>query len=124
MRRLALYVSILALGISFAAPVFALGLSNATGFANEAATVAQIDTRQSVENIVADIIQIVLGLVGIIFMLLCLYGGFTWMTSSGDPEKIKKAKGLILNGAIGMLIILTAYSITYFIARQIESAIP
>lgn len=105
-------------------PVLALGLGDAGSFAAETASKAQINTRQSLESIVADVISILLGLVGIIFMLLSLYGGYIWMTSAGEPDKIKKAKGLILNGAIGMLIILTAYSITYFVARQIESAIP
>ncbi len=102
----------------------ALGFTNATEFAKNTAQTAQLDTGQPLSVIIADAIQILLGFVGVLFFLYALYAGYVWMTSGGDAEKIKKAKALLINAAIGILLVMTAYSITYFIARTIESALP
>ena len=75
--------------------------------------------------IVGRIIRVALGLLGIIFVGLTTYGGFLWMTSGGNEENVKKAKTLITNGIIGLLIIVTAYAITYFVTRSIaETVLP
>ena len=67
--------------------------------------------------IVANVIRTALGLLGIVALVLILYGGFVWMTAAGDEEKISQAKKILVNAVIGLAIILSAYSITYFIFR-------
>ena len=69
----------------------------------------------SVDSIVARIIFIALGLLGVVFLAFMLLGGFNWMTSSGNEEKVKKAKETLLNYLIGILITLAAYAISYFL---------
>ncbi|MFA6424319.1 MAG: hypothetical protein WCV83_03370 [Candidatus Magasanikbacteria bacterium] len=68
-------------------------------------------------EIVAQIIRIVLGLLGTIFFVLTIYAGFLWMTAAGNEEQATKAKTLLTQAVIGLVIILTAYSITYFVLR-------
>ena len=53
-----------------------------------------------------------LGLVGTIFLVLVIYGGFTWMLAQGKEEKITKAKTIIIDASIGLGITLAAYIIT------------
>lgn len=65
------------------------------------------------------IIQILLGFLGIVAVSLILYGGFIWMTSGGDPAKLEKAKKILINTVIGIIIILSAYTITAFIIRAL-----
>jgi hypothetical protein len=65
--------------------------------------------------IAAVIIQSALGLLGIIFVVLVIYGGFMYMTSAGESDKVKKAKNIILYAAIGVIIIFLAYALTTFI---------
>lgn len=65
------------------------------------------------------IIQILLGFLGIIAVIMILYGGFIWMTSGGDPAKIEKAKKILINTVIGIIIILSSYIITAFIIRAL-----
>jgi hypothetical protein len=71
------------------------------------------------QNSLAGIIQIVisafLGLLGIIFLVLIIYSGFNWMTAGGDEEKVTKAKQTLTQAVIGLIIIIAAYSITYFV---------
>ncbi len=73
-------------------------------------------------DIAAFILNLVLGILAIIAMIIVLYGGFTWMFSGGNEEKVKKAKGILLNGAIGLLIIMAAWGITLFWIEVIEAA--
>ncbi|OGY43746.1 MAG: hypothetical protein A3A02_01430 [Candidatus Buchananbacteria bacterium RIFCSPLOWO2_01_FULL_39_33] len=65
------------------------------------------------------IVQLLLGFLGIIAVIMVLYGGFVWMTSGGDPAKIEKAKKILINTIIGIIIILSSYIITAFIIRAL-----
>lgn len=56
-----------------------------------------------------------LGLLGIIFLVLILYAGFNWMTAGGSEEKVTTAKQTLIRATIGLIIIVAAYGITYFI---------
>ncbi len=61
------------------------------------------------------VIRSLLGLVGTVMLGLMLYAGFMWMTAAGNEDKIEKAKKIITSAAIGFIIVLTAYSITWFL---------
>ena len=66
-------------------------------------------------GIVAIAIKAFLGLLGIIFLVLIIYAGYEWMTAQGDEEKVTKAKDTLSRAVIGLIIIIAAYSITYFV---------
>ncbi len=75
-----------------------------------------------VRLVVARIIRTVLGLLGIIALVIVLYGGFSYMTAGGDDEKVGSAKKILVNGGIGLLIILSSYAITSFVISRLVSA--
>jgi len=68
-----------------------------------------------INQIIALIIQSVLGILGVIFLILIIYGGAIWMTAEGDEEKVKRAQKIIRNATIGLLIVISAYAISYFV---------
>lgn len=72
--------------------------------------------------VVARIIRVALGLVGIVVLGLVLYGGFLWMTAGGNEEQIATAKKVLLNATIGLAIILSAFAIVSFIIKQLVDA--
>lgn len=65
--------------------------------------------------IIANVIKIFLGFLGLVTLILVLYAGFLWMTAGGDAEKIEQAKKILKNAIIGLLIILSSYAIVNFI---------
>jgi hypothetical protein len=71
--------------------------------------------QKSLQAIVASIIRVVLGFLGIIFVVLLIFGGFKYMTSGGNQDKVEEAIKMIKNAVIGLIIIAAAFSITYFI---------
>lgn len=58
------------------------------------------------------IIQPILGVVGLIFFILIVYGGVLWMTAGGNTDQVKKAKSILINGVIGAAIVIASYAIT------------
>lgn len=72
--------------------------------------------------IAARIINVALGLLGIIVLVIVLYAGFQWMTAGGDAAKVEEAKARLRNGIIGLIIILSAYAITAFVVRSLTEA--
>lgn len=65
--------------------------------------------------IAARIIRVALGFLGVLALGIVLYGGFVWMTSAGNEEKIATAKKILTNGLIGLVIILMAVGITQYV---------
>ncbi len=72
--------------------------------------------------IIAKIIRIALGLLGIIALVLILYSGFLWMTAGGNEEQIDSAKKVLTNTVIGLAIILSAYAIVSFVISKLIGA--
>lgn len=70
--------------------------------------------------VVARIINIVLGFLGLIALILFIVGGFQWMTSGGNEEKTAGAKKLMVSAIIGLVIILGAAVISNFAFTAIE----
>ena len=73
----------------------------------------------SVGSIVATIIQTLLGLLALIFLVLMIFAGFQWMTASGNEQKVEKAQETIKTAVIGLVVVLAAYAITYFIFKYL-----
>lgn len=66
----------------------------------------------SIADIINAILPIVYGVAGIALFGLLIYSGFTWLTSAGDPDKLRKAQGTMVNSVIGLAIVLLAYFAT------------
>jgi hypothetical protein len=73
--------------------------------------------------IIARLINVTLGLVGIIFLVLVVYGGYLWMTSAGDATKIEKAKKLLMAAVIGLVLTLSSWAIARYIINQLNGSI-
>lgn len=87
----------------------------------EFAAVAQLPTTP-LPIIIARIIRAVLGVMGIVLTVLIVYAGFLYMTAGGDPAKTVKAKNIIKNAAIGLVIAVSAFTITQFILSNLLGA--
>jgi len=80
-----------------------------------------LGTRELREGVMS-IIQTFLGFLGVLAILIILWGGFRWMTAGGSEDKVAEAKRIITSGVIGMIIILTALAITNFVLNSLLTA--
>jgi len=76
------------------------------------------ELREAVMNIV----NVALGFLGVLAILIILWGGFRWMTAGGSEDKVAEAKKVIVAGIIGLVIILAALAITNFIIKSLLEA--
>lgn len=77
---------------------------------------------QDLRITIANIIRTAMGLLGIIAVLIILYGGFKWMTAAGSEDKVGEAKKIITAGIIGLIIIISAYAIASFVVSNLVTA--
>src|SRR3989344_2071029 len=78
---------------------------------------------QDVKVTIQNIIRIIVGFLGIITIIIILAGGFKWMTSAGNEDKIGEAKKLISAGVVGLVVVLAAYAIANFVINSLTGAV-
>ncbi len=141
-RYITLFVMIATIAVGlFAAPsVFGqtcdTGKCSNTGKTCAAATDCQIDFgvkdvsnglagslgNETLIKTVTRVINVALGLLGIIAVVIILIGGFKWMTAGGNEDKVAEARKMIFAGIIGLAIILSAWAIAKFVIQSLSQA--
>ena len=76
-----------------------------------------------VRDAAVSIIRYLMTFLGIIATAIILYGGFLWLTASGNQDRIEKAKKTIIAGIIGLVIILAAFAIVTFVVNVTQDSI-
>lgn len=71
--------------------------------------------KRTPEEVIGGLIKVFLSVLGVMFIMLIIYGGWIWMRSYGNEEDIRRAKNILIAAFIGLAIILGAYAITSFI---------
>lgn len=69
---------------------------------------------------ISKIIRAVLSFLGVIFLILTIYGGFLWMTARGNEQQVEKAKTLLTAAVVGLIIVISAYAISYFVINALS----
>lgn len=69
----------------------------------------------SFENIIKTAFNVTILLSGIVFVFLMLLGGVQYLTSLGEEDGTTKARKIILNGAIGLVIVLSAFAVGTYV---------
>ena len=70
-------------------------------------------------EIAAQVINVILGFLGIVAVIIVLAGGFKWMTAGGSEDKVAEARKMITAGVIGLAIVLGAFAIANFVINQL-----
>jgi Type IV secretion system pilin len=96
----------------------ALDSAGATTYGDSSA----YEARPGFMSAIANIVRIVLGLLGILFVILIIYAGVLWMTSAGNADQVEKARGIIVQAVIGLVVILASYAITTTVFKSFGDA--
>lgn len=78
------------------------------------------DEAAPLQLIIARVIRIFLGFLGIIFLALIIVAGYKYMVAKGNSEEAQEALAQIKRGFIGLLIVLSAFSIAYFVVENLR----
>ena len=91
-------------------------------FLKEAGYTAFEYGKGDIRSFLAGFVQTTLGMVGIIFFLIMLYGGFLWLTAGGNDENVSRARKILGHGVVGFIVTLGAMIIVRFVADLIIGA--
>ncbi len=80
--------------------------------------------QSSLKQIIVTGINWLLGFLGLIAIIMVIYGGFLYLTSGGDDAAASKGRTVILYAIIGIVIILLSYAIVNTVIRIFEGQPP
>ncbi len=63
----------------------------------------------SLGDIISEFLKYLFPLAGLVLFLYLIWGGFSFLTSGGDPKAMEQARGKVTNAVIGFVIIFLAY---------------
>lgn len=72
-------------------------------------------------SIIGNVINLILGFLGVVLLVMLLYAGFLWMSSGGDTKGVQAAKTMISNAVAGVIIVAVSYAITAFVLSQLAT---
>ena len=87
--------------------------------AKRAAGCVDTTAETEVRKVSNKVIDALLYAVGIIAVVMIIFGGVQMATSAGDAGKVTKAKNTILAAVIGLVIAVLAYAIVHFVLGKL-----
>jgi len=67
-------------------------------------------------------VGILLSLIGLIGVAYVIYGGYLWVTAAGNAEQAKKARNLIVNAVIAIVIVGSSYIIVAYVTGIFQTS--
>ena len=74
------------------------------------------------ESMISKVITTALEFVGVIFLVLAIYGGYIWMIARGNEEEVTKAKNILTAAVIGLVVVIAAYAISWYVINALGGA--
>lgn len=65
----------------------------------------------NLESLISNLIGLLTALGAIMFVIYFIVGAFEWITSGGDKGKLEKARNRMLQGMLGMILVVASYSL-------------
>ena len=111
-------------------PMLALGLTVATGTLDVAAqidlTPAQPDNvpteLEGDSGVFKTVVNILLFIIGLISVIMLIWGGIRYTTSGGNANSVTAAKNTIMYAIIGLVIAIFAYAIVNWVVGELGTA--
>jgi hypothetical protein len=73
-----------------------------------------------IPQVIGQIVNAMLGILGALFLVLIMYGGAQYMLAGGDSKKVESAKQTITNAILGMLVVAASYAIATFVVNTVS----
>ncbi len=76
----------------------------------------------SVNSLIRTIINILSFVVGVVAVIMVIIGGFNYVTSGGDSNKVSSAKNTIIYALVGLVIVALSQVLVQFVFNQATNA--
>lgn len=117
------FILSLFLSLAVSLPVLAAGYDpSISDYGLKDITEVKVGQSTELKSLIANVINIALGFLGVIAVAFIIYGGFKWMTAAGNEEQVTDARKLITQAVIGLVVIFAAYIIANFAIGALKDA--
>ncbi len=84
-------------------------------------TAGGYNTSSSVSTpiIIGTVVGLFLSLLGVVFIILMILAGYSWMTAGGNEEQVKKAMNTIKQAVIGLIVAVSAWTLWNFVLQNL-----
>lgn len=97
------------------APAHAVSLAQTAPTSPTIPDPLKLDDKAPVADLVSRLVKAFLGIVGIIALVIFLYGGFLWLTAGGNSSKIEEGRNMFVWAVLGLVVIFSSYAIVSFV---------
>lgn len=104
--------------IAYAAPSDAAAQACAGVTAAAGGSCSNDSSGTDVNALINTIINLLSWIIGVIAVIMIIFGGFRFVTSSGDSGKVASARSTIIYALIGLVIVALAQTIVKFVIGQ------
>lgn len=84
--------------------------------------IGEIEQGSNLPAMLGQVINYFFAIIGVVFLVMTLFGGLRWMTAGGNEDKVKQGKTFIIGGINGIIIIFLAYAMVYVILAALGAA--
>ena len=74
------------------------------------------------DGVFKTITNVLLFLIGAISVIMIIYGGITYVTSSGDSTRVQNAKNTILYAVVGLIVAILAFAVVNFVVTSFSAS--
>ena len=108
-------VAVLALAVLMRDNLYALGVDDGIGAAKGGG-----QSTKTVEGTIGTIVSIAMWAVGILSVIMLVFGGIKYATSAGDEKKVTSAKHTIIYAIVGLAVAILAWTISNFVFSALQ----
>lgn len=103
-------------------PLLSGSLKNESGALTEAFRGSAGFKDVDLPELVATLVAAFLSLLAVIFIILVIYGGYVWLMAKGNEQEVDKAKAILRQSIIGLIVVMSSYAIGYFVLYWLSTA--
>ncbi|OGK15353.1 hypothetical protein A2774_03415 [Candidatus Roizmanbacteria bacterium RIFCSPHIGHO2_01_FULL_39_12c] len=70
----------------------------------------------TIGDLVNRVVQFLIPLAAVILLLVFIWGGYDFMMSQGNPERVKSAQAKLTTGVIGLVLLLLSFAVVRLIS--------
>lgn len=70
-------------------------------------------------NFWSNVISTMLMVIGILAVVVIIYGGLTYVTSAGKSDQVTRAKNIIIYAVVALVVAVSAYAIVTFVLGKL-----
>ena len=113
----AITAALIGLTLAIAAPAFLKEIASILGWTNITDASNTIQGAQTFSQIASKVLDFLLSIVGIIGIIMLVFGGFTYLASAGDENKAETGKKIVTYAIIAIALALSALVLVTQVAK-------